>query len=516
MDFLGKTYTYAELGELVERAAAGFRALGVEKGVKVGLFLPNCPQFVIAYFGILRTGGTVVNYSPLYAEEDLVRQIEDSGTTIMVTLSLKALYPKMAAAMTQSSVRKLVVGDLQDVLPFPKNLLFPLLKRSEIADVADDDAHVTFRELVAPRAPCPPVDIQPDQDIAVLQYTGGTTGVSKGAMLTHANIYTNIQQALLWNQEVQPGQERMMGVLPFFHVFAMTVVMGLTLAVGGSIVMHPRFELEAVLKDIVKKKPTLFPGVPTMYMAIINHPKIGRFDLTSIKTCMAGGAPLPMEVKQRFEKLSGCSLVEGYGLTECSPMATANPIGAPGKEGSVGMPLPATTITIVDKEDPQTLLPLGEAGEICISGPQVMTGYWGREQATAETIVEGRLRTGDVGYLDEEGYLFIIDRMKDLILVSGFNVFPRNVEEGIYRHPAVDEVTVIGVPDDYTGEAVKAFIKLKDGSSLDADELRAFLKDKIGRHEMPKHIEFRAELPKTMIGKLSKKELVAEEAARRA
>lgn len=516
MDFLGKTYTYAELGELVERAAAGFRALGVEKGVKVGLFLPNCPQFVIAYFGVLRTGGTVVNYSPLYAEEDLVRQIEDSGTTIMVTLSLKALYPKMAAAMKKSGVRKLVVGDLQDVLPFPKNLLFPLFKRSEIADVANDETHVTFRELVAPRAPCPPIDIQPDQDIAVLQYTGGTTGVSKGAMLTHANIYTNIQQALLWNQEVQPGQERMMGVLPFFHVFAMTVVMGLTLAVGGSIVMHPRFELEAVLKDIVKKKPTLFPGVPTMYMAIINHPKIGRFDLTSIKTCMAGGAPLPMEVKQRFEKLSGCSLVEGYGLTECSPMATANPIGAPGKEGSVGMPLPATTITIVDKEDPQTLLPLGEPGEICISGPQVMMGYWGREEATAETIVEGRLRTGDVGYLDEEGYLFIIDRMKDLVLVSGFNVFPRNVEEGIYRHPAVDEVTVIGVPDDYTGEAVKAFIKLKDGSSLDADELRAFLKDKVGRHEMPKHIEFRDELPKTMIGKLSKKELVAEEAARRA
>ncbi len=515
MDFLGKTYTYAELGDLVERAAAGFRTLGVNKGVKVGLFLPNCPQFVIAYFGVLRAGGTVVNYSPLYAEEDLLRQIEDSDTTVMVTLSLKALYPKMAAALQKSRVQKLVVGDLQDVLPFPKNHLFSLFKRGEVADVATDDKHVPFRELIAPRAPCPPVDIQPDEDVAVLQYTGGTTGVSKGAMLTHANIYTNIQQALLWNQNLQPGEERMMGVLPFFHVFAMTVVMGLTLAVGGAIVMHPRFELDAVLKDIAKKKPTLFPGVPTMYMAIINHPKIRRFDLTSIKTCMAGGAPLPMEVKQRFEKLSGCTLVEGYGLTECSPMATANPIGAPGKEGSVGMPLPETTITIVDKEDPLKLLPQGEPGEICISGPQVMKGYWGRNEATAETIVEDRLRTGDVGYLDDDGYLFIIDRMKDLILVSGFNVFPRNVEEGIYRHPAVDEVTVIGIPDDYTGEAVKAFIKPKEGSSLDADELRAFLKDKLGRHEMPKHIEFRDELPKTMIGKLSKKELVAEEAARR-
>ena len=514
MDFLGRTYTYAELGDLVERAAAGFRALGVDKGVNVGLFLPNCPQFVIAYFGILRAGGTVVNYSPLYAEEDLLRQIEDSGTDVMVTLSLKALYPKMAAALQKSRVRTLVVGDLQDALPFPKNLLFSLFKRGEVAEVAADDTHVPFRELVAPRAPCPPVDIRPDEDVAVLQYTGGTTGVSKGAMLTHANIYTNIQQALLWNRDLQPGRERMMGVLPFFHVYAMTVVMGLTLAIGGAIVMHPRFELDAVLKDIAKKKPTLFPGVPTMYMAILNHPKIRRFDLSSIKSCMAGGAPLPMDVKQRFEKLSGGTLVEGYGLTECSPMATANPTGAPGKEGSVGMPLPATTVTIVDKEDPQKLLPQGEPGEICISGPQVMKGYWGREAATAETIVGDRLRTGDVGYLDDDGYLFIIDRMKDLILVSGFNVFPRNVEEGIYRHPAVDEVTVIGVPDDYTGEAVKAFVKPKEGSRLDADELRAFLKDKIGRHEMPAHIEFRDELPKTMIGKLSKKELVAEEAAK--
>ena len=516
MDFLGKTYTYGELGTLVARAAAGFRKLGVDKGVRVGLFLPNCPQFVIAYFGVLKAGGTVVNYSPLYSEEELLHQIEDSGTTIMVTLSLKALYPKMAAALQKGAIAQLVVGALQDALPFPKSLLFSLFKRGDVVAIPDDDQHIAFSDLLATGDPCPDPVINPEEDVAVLQYTGGTTGVSKGAMLTHANIYINIQQALLWNQDVQLGQERMMGVLPFFHVFAMAVVMGLTLAVGGSIIMHPRFELDAVLKDITKKKPTLFPGVPTMYMAIISHPKIGSFDLTSIKTCMAGGAPLPLEIKQRFEKLSGCTLVEGYGLTECSPMATVNPIGAPGKDGSVGMPIPGTTITIVDKENPMKVLPQGETGEICISGPQVMKGYWGREQATAETIVDGRLRTGDVGYLDEDGYLFIIDRMKDLILVSGFNVFPRNVEEGIYRHLAVDEVTVIGIPDDYTGEVVKAFIKLKADHSLGADELRTFLADKLGRHEMPKHVEFRDELPKTMIGKLSKKELVAEEKARRA
>ncbi len=515
MDFLGKTYTYTELGDMVTKAAAGFRELGVGKGVKVGLFLPNCPQFVISYFGILKAGGTVVNYSPLYSEDELLHQIEDSETDIMVTLSLKALYPKMATMLQKSRVKKLVVGALQDVLPFPKNLLFPLLKSGEIAKVPNDAKHVSFRQLLNNEGRYSPSDVDVKEDIAVLQYTGGTTGVSKGAMLTHANLYANTQQAVMWNPHNEFGKERMMGVLPFFHVFAMTVVMNLTIAIGGSIVMRPRFELEPVLEDITKKKPTLFPGVPTMYTAISNHPKLETFDLTSIKTCMSGGAPLPLEIKQRFEQLSGCKLVEGYGLTECAPIATSNPFDGLNKEGSIGLPFPGTTITIVDKEDPLKILPQGEDGEICISGPQVMKGYWGRDEATAETIVEGRLRTGDVGHIDEDGYVFIIDRKKDLVLVGGFNVFPRKVEEGVYRHPAVAEVTVIGVPDDYTGEAVKAFVKLKDGSTLNADELKEFLKDKLGKHEMPKHVEFRQELPKTMIGKLSKKELVAEELAKR-
>ncbi len=516
MDFLGKTYTYSEVGDMVTHAAAGFQELGVGKGVKVGLFLPNCPQFVVAYFGILKAGGTVVNYSPLYSEEELLHQIEDSETDIMVTLSLKALYPKMAKMLQKSRVKRLVVGALQDVLPFPKNLLFPVVKRSEIAKLPNDSSHVAFRQLLnnEGRHTTPEIDVK--EDIAVLQYTGGTTGLSKGAMLTHANLYANTQQALMWNPDIGYGNERMMGVLPFFHVFAMTVVMNLTIAIGGSIVMRPRFELDPVLKDITNKKPTLLPGVPTMYTAINNHPKLNDFDLTSIKTCMSGGAPLPLEIKQRFEQLSGCKLVEGYGLTECAPVATTNPFDGLNKEGSVGLPIPGTTITIVDKDDPHKVLPQGEDGEICISGPQVMKGYWGRPEATAETIVDGRLRTGDVGHMDEDGYVFIIDRKKDLILVGGFNVFPRKVEEGIYRHPAVAEVTVIGVPDEYTGEAVKAFVKLKDGSTLNTDELRDFLKEKLGKHEQPKHVEFREELPKTMIGKLSKKELVAEEMARQA
>ena len=515
MDFLGKRYSYAELGDLVARAAAGFRRLGVGKGVRVGLFLPNCPQFVVAYFGILKAGGTVVNYSPLNSEDQLAYQIEDSETDIMVTLSLAALYPKMAALLARSRVSKLVVGDLQDVLTFPSNLLFPLLKRGEIAKVPNDHEHIAFRRLLDNDGKGAPPEIDPRADIAVLQYTGGTTGVSKGAMLTHANLHANAHQARMWTPDLEPGKERMMGVLPFFHVFAMTVVMNLTIALGGSIVMRPRFELDPVLHDVTKKKPTLFPGVPTMYTAIVNHPRLDKFDLTSIKVCLSGGAPLPAEIKRRFETLSGCKLVEGYGLTETSPLATANPLDGLNKEGSIGLPMPGTSIAIVDKEDPRKLLAQGEDGEICVSGPQVMKGYWGRDEETAVTVVDGRLLTGDVGHLDEDGYAFIIDRKKDLVLVSGFNVFPRKVEEGIYRHPAVEEVTVIGVPDDYTGEAVKAFVKLKDGAALDAAGLTEFLADKLGRHEMPKHVEFRGELPKTMIGKLSKKELVAEEAAAR-
>lgn len=515
LDFLGKTYTYAELGEMVARAACGFQMLGVGKGVKIGLFLPNCPQYVVCYFGILKASGTVVNYSPLYSEVDLLHQIEDSETDIMVTLGLEALYPKMAKMLERSRVKKLVVGSLQEVLPFPKSLLFPLIRRGEIAEVPNDSDHIPYRRLLDNDGRYSLPDINVGNDIAVLQYTGGTTGVSKGAILTHANLYANVRQAVLWNSDLVPGGERMMAVLPFFHVFAMTVVMNLTIYIAGSIVMRPRFELNPVLRDISRKKPTLFPGVPTMYTAIINHPKLSRFDLTSIKSCMSGGAPLPLEVKQRFEQLSGCKLVEGYGLTECAPLVTANPFDGPDKDGSVGLPVPGTTITIVDKDDPTKILPQGEDGEICVSGPQLMKGYWGREETTAEAIVHGRFRTGDIGHIDDDGYLFIIDRKKDLVLVGGFNVFPRKVEEEIYRHPAVAEATVIGVPDGYTGEAVKAFVKLKDGTALDADELKGFLRDRLGRHEVPKYIEFREELPKTMIGKLSKKELIEEELAQR-
>ncbi len=511
IDFLDRKYSYRELGELVARAARGFQDIGVGKGVKVGLFLPNCPQFIAAYYGILKAGGTVVNYSPLYVEDELLHQIEDSHTDIMVTLNLTALYPKMQAMLERSRVSKLIVGTMPEVLPFPKNLLFPLVKRKEIAKVPEDAAHQSFKQLLNNDGDYRPIEIAPREDIAVLQYTGGTTGVSKGAMLSHAALYANTLQTAMWDAQAVPGEESVLGVLPFFHVFAMTVVMNLSIHRGAKIIMHPRFELEAVMKDIVKKRPTMMPGVPTMYTAIGNHPQITELDVSSIRVCISGGAPLPLEVKQKFEQLTGANLSEGYGLTECSPVATANPFHGVPKAGSIGLPVPGTEIIITDREDPGKIMPQGESGEICITGPQLMNGYWGRPEATAETIIEGRLRTGDVGYMDEDGYSFIIDRIKDLVLVSGYNVYPRHVEEAIYQHPQVAEVTVIGIPDDYAGQAVKAFVVLKGDKTLTGDELGTFLAERLGRHEVPKHIEFRDELPKTMIGKLSKKELVAEE-----
>ena len=514
LDFLGRIYTYTEIDGLIDRATAGFQRLGVGKGIKVGLFLPNCPQSVISYYAILKAGGTVVNYSPLYSAPELLFQIEDSQTDIMVTLNLAALYPKAQAMLEQSRLKSLIVGTMSEVLPFPKNWLFPLVKHRDVIRAPNDSSHIPFEELLNNDGGHEAVAIDPDKDVAVLQYTGGTTGTPKGAMLTHANLYTNAVQCGDWFPELEPGVERVMGVLPFFHVFAMTAVMNMSIYLGAVIIMHPRFELDAVLQDIHKKKPTVFDGVPTMFGAINAHPKLKDFDLKSIKACISGGAPLPVEVKQKFEELSGCTLVEGYGLTETSPVATCNPFSGRNKPGSIGLPMPGTVIEIVDREDPTKVLPQGETGEICISGPQVMAGYWGNDTATREVMVEGRFRTGDVGYTDPEGYTFIIDRIKDLVLVSGFNVYPRNVEEGIYQHPAVDEVTVIGVPDEYQGQSVKAFVKLKDGHALTQEELMAFLQDKLGRAEIPKHIEFRAALPKTMIGKLSKKELVAEEQAK--
>jgi long-chain acyl-CoA synthetase len=517
--FLGKTTSYAEIGRLVARATAGLQKLGVRKGTKVGLFLPNCPTFIIYYFAILKAGGTVVNYNPLYTLEELTFQVRDSETELMVTLDLKLLFDKVEGLLGSGVLKQAIVVPFASLLPSSKAVLFRLFKGKELAHpTASKVASKVVLEpgLLKNDGTFQSPEISPADDIAVLQYTGGTTGTPKGAMLTHANAYVNTLQVISWAPELEDGKERMMGVLPFFHVFAMSVVMNFGIAKGCEIVIMPRFVLDDALKLIDKARPTCMPGVPTLFNAVMNHPKLKSFDLSSLKFCLSGGAPLPLEVKQQFEKLTGCKLVEGYGLSEASPVVTCNPIEGPVKQNSIGQPLPGTIVSLRDVGDPTVEVPDGERGEICISGPQVMKGYWKKPNETAGQFVGEYLRTGDVGVMDEDGFFYIVDRIKDLIICSGYNVYPRRIEDAIYEHPAVEEVTVIGIKDKYRGEAPKAFIKLKAGQKASTDDIMKHLEVKISKIELPAEIEFRDALPKTMIGKLSKKELKAEEEAKAA
>ncbi|PHZ85846.1 long-chain-fatty-acid--CoA ligase [Paremcibacter congregatus] len=511
-DFMGKETTYNDLLQQVNRMARGLQDIGVGKGVHVGIFMPNCPQFSVAYFGILKAGGTVVNYSPLYSEQELINQVEETDTDIMITLDLAALYPQMEKVCQKSRLKHLVVDRFCNALPFPKNLLFRFLKSSMTASVVKDRYYTSYEKLMDNEGNVDPVNIDVMEDVAVIQSTGGTTGIPKGAMLTHSNLFTNVLQLEAWAVGLRPGEEVAPGFLPFFHVFAMTVLMNLSIRLGAKVVIMPKFELEAAMKMIKKYKPTLFAGVPTMFTAMLNHKDIHNVGIECIRVCLSGGAPLPVDLGQAYKEKLGLCISEGYGLTESSPVCGANPFDRETRYGSIGLPMPGTELIIVDREDPLKEMPLGEHGEICIRGPQVMKGYYKRPEATAEVLIDGMFRTGDVGYMDEDGYTYIVDRDKDLVLVGGFNVYPRTVEEAIYQHPAVNEVTVIGVPDEYLGERPKAFVSLKNPDEpLTEAELMAFIHDKLGKHERPKAIEFRKELPKTMIGKLSKKELVAEE-----
>ncbi|MSP49075.1 MAG: long-chain fatty acid--CoA ligase [Alphaproteobacteria bacterium] len=514
IDFLDKKTTYAELSAQVDRFAKGLQDLGVKPGDRVGLFLPNCPYFVIAYFGILKAGGIVVNFNPLYVAKEIESQIKDSGTEVMITLDLQALYSKLAPMIETTPLKTIVVASMADALPLIKRLLFPWVRRKDLATPPRNKANPRFAELVANDGRYRAVPVDPVKTVAVLQYTGGTTGVPKGAMLTHANLHANAVQCRRWFHKFEFGKERVLGVLPFFHVFAMTVIQNMMLSAGAEIVMLPRFEVDAALKTIETKRPTFMAGVPTMYTAFNSAVAKQPRDISSIRNCISGGAPLPLEVKQRFEQITGCLLIEGYGLTESSPVTHCNPLGGLNKAGSIGLPLPQTRIELRDIADPTKVVPRGERGEICIKGPQVMAGYWNRAEATQQQMIDGLLRTGDIALMDEDGYFFIVDRIKDLIICSGFNVYPRVVEEAIYQHPAVEECTVIGIADSYRGQSPKAFVKLQAGKTLTAEELTDFLKDKLNPIEMPRQIEFRPALPKTLIGKLSKKELVAEEAAK--
>jgi long-chain acyl-CoA synthetase len=511
VEFGGRSFTYAEIKSLSDKAAKGLALAGFKPGMKLGLFLPNCPYFVIFYYAGLKAGGTIVNYNPLYAEDEIARQIVDSGTDFMVTLDLGMLLHKFASMFERTKLRRLIVCSLAEQLPSVSGLLFRAARWRDIAAVPKDARYIHERQLLNNDGAIVPVQVDPATAVAVLQYTGGTTGIPKAAALTHANIYANAMQCKRWFYVADSPDSKSVGVLPLFHALAMTSIMNWSLAVGGSILLEPRFDAAKLLSLIHRKKPTALVGVPTLFTALMNVPNFDQYDLTSLKFCVSGGGPLPLKVQEDFKSRTGVSIWEGYGLSEASPACCINPVHVPNRSGSVGLPLPQTVCEIVSIEDKHTLMKSGETGEICFRGPQVMQGYWNNPAATADVIIDGRLHTGDVGHMDDDGYVYITDRLKDMINTSGFKVYPRQVEEAIYQHPAVKECAVFGVDDAYRGQAIKAVICLKAGATLSGHDLDVFLEKRLSHIEKPRSYDFRGELPKTAVGKIHKKILVEEE-----
>ncbi|HEV7274757.1 MAG TPA: long-chain fatty acid--CoA ligase [Devosiaceae bacterium] len=510
LDFLGKRTRFSELAAAINAFAGALQAqFGIRKGSRVALLLPNTPFYVIAYYGVLRAGGTVVNCNPLYTIHELTHITSNAGAELMVTLDLKQLFDKAEALVEAGHVKSLIVCHFPDALPPIKSLLYRLAKRKDLAPIAESRiaAKITrFGEMLARNEPPAPISIDRDQDIAVQQYTGGTTGLPKGAMLSHANIAANRSQIEHWSLGLFQPPSRIVAVLPFFHIFAMTACMNLPLCNGAQVVMLPRFEMRALLDLLVRTGANVLLAVPTLIQALAKGGEKAAPKLASLEVVVSGGAALPSETRASWAKVSPALLAEGYGLTEASPVVCCAALRVPGKPMSIGQPLPGTDIRFIDI-DTQEPVPLGERGELQVKGPQVMVGYYDNPEATREAFADGWLRTGDVGYMDSEGYVYLVDRIKDLIITSGFNVYPRTIEEALSEHPAVDECTVIGVPDDRRGEAPVAFVKLVDGARTTEAELRKFLTDKLNRLELPREIHFRGSLPKTLIGKLSKKEL---------
>jgi long-chain acyl-CoA synthetase len=509
---LGARLTYRQLMSEVDRFAAALTALGVRRGDRVALMLPNLPQFVIGFYGALKIGAIVVNTNPQYTGREIEHQFSDAGAETVVMLSY--LYPRLQEVQPRTAVKRVIITDVPDYVPAPLNLLVKrtLQKQGLMVDVPPADGVYHFRPLLNahPEAP-PPVQVSTD-DVALFQYTGGTTGIPKAAMLTHYNLVANTLQTRGWMATLEEGKERMMGAIPFFHVYGMTVAMSLGIYIAGELVLLPNPRpIENVMKTIHREKATIYPGVPSMYVGIINHPNVRQYDLHSVKACISGAAPLPMDVQIKFGEITGGRLVEGYGLTEAAPVTHCNPIYGERRKGSIGLPFPNVEAKIMDYE---TFVekPVGQDGELWLRGPQVMKGYWNKPDETAVTVTEdGWLRTGDIARVDADGYFYIVDRLKDIIIASGFNIIPREVEEVLFEHPKVQEAVVAGVPDMYRGETVKAYIVLKPGETATPDEIIAFCKERLAAFKTPKHVEFRSELPKTMVGKFLRRVLVEEE-----
>ena len=515
LHFLGRSYTYDELFRDAQAFAQALIRRGIAAGDRVGLFLPNVPSYVVAYYGAMMAGAVVVNFSPLYSVEELEQQVADSGTRLLVTVDVPELYATAEKVLRGSALRTLVVSSLAEMLPTFKGLAMRVLGRKKIARVSHDESVLAWREFLTRgregKAALPEVD---PHSLALLQYTGGTTGTPKGAMLTHANLSINAQQTAGLNPFGDPAHEVFLGALPFFHVFANTALLNHAVVTGAAIAMVPRFDAGQVLKTIEKHRATGFPGVPTMFQALLDHPALAKTDLSSLRVCISGGAPLPAPLRDKFEAATGVRLVEGYGLTESSGVISTNPYRGTRKPGTIGQVVMGTEVLLLDKEDPSILAPNGEPGELALHGPQIMQGYWNRPDAAKDVFVEHQgktwLRTGDVATVDEDGFLEIVDRIKDMIAVGGFKVFPSQVEDVLLEHPGVKEALVIGRPDSYRGEAPVAYVTLNPGRETSGADLREWLNARVGKHERVDEVVIRDELPKTMIGKLDRKALRAE------
>lgn len=514
MTFIGARTSYATLWDHSQRLATALQKMGVKTGDRVSIMLPNCPQFVTSFFGTLSAGAIVVNTSPLYTAHELAHQLIDSGSETLIILD--TFFPRYDEIKDRVPVKRVLVTGIQDALPFPKNLLYPLKARKDgtWVDVAYGERVLPLKAVIESQTPYPAaVDAKPT-DVALLQYTGGTTGVPKGAMLTHRNLVANAEQSRVWMSDLTAGQEKTLAAIPFFHVYGMTVAMNLSLLVGANIVLIPDARnIKMVLDEIQKNKATLFPGVPTLYNAINNHPATPQHDLSSIRACISGSAPLLLETAHRFKEIThGANLVEGYGLTEASPTTHVNPIFGEQAEGSIGLPLPGVDAIIVDEND--QIVPTGANGELWVSGPMVMQGYWQRPDETAKTLVEmfGQtwLKTGDIASVDERGFFRIVDRKKDLIIAGGHNIYPREVEEVLMKHPAVLEAAAVGLPDQYRGESVHAVLALKPGFEVTDKEIMAFCRQELSSYKVPRSVEFRSELPKTAALKILRRQLAAE------
>ncbi|KAF0994232.1 long-chain-fatty-acid--CoA ligase [Geobacillus sp. TFV-3] len=513
IDFLGKMMTFRQLYEQALTFAHYLRTIGLKKGDRVAIMLPNCPQAVISYYGTLMAGGIVVQTNPLYTEYELEYQLNDSGASVLVTMDI--LYPKVEKLKGRIPVQHSIVTRMQDYLPTVKKWLYPLVQRKQnmpIVRIAENETVHLFRTIMSRKETAPiGVDIDPVEDVALLQYTGGTTGHPKAAMLTHRNLIANTLMCAHWVYKCEKGKETVLGVLPFFHVYGMTTVMNLSVMMASKMVLLPRFDVKQTLKTIERTRPTMFPGAPTMYIALLNHPDLPKYDLSSINVCISGSAPLPVEVQEQFERATGGKLIEGYGLTEASPVTHSNFLWDGERvKGSIGVPWPDTEAKIVSLETGEEAKP-GELGELAVRGPQVMKGYWNRPEETEQVLRDGWLYTGDIGYMDERGYFYIVDRKKDVIIAGGYNIYPREVEEALYEHPKVQEAAVIGVPDPYRGETVKAFVVLKPGEACSEKELDAFMRQRLAVYKVPRIYEFRSELPKTAVGKILRRVLVEEE-----